>query len=426
MATQIKCPSCSFEFPLEDALNDELKTEIEKQKQELRQQMLDYKKNAELKIRQMEEENKKEASKQEELFQKKLQDELKKKNSELEESIRKTLASDFENQLNILQQSNKDNEEKLRLAREKEMQFLQKEQDLKAKEQELELSIKRRLNEEREKLSLEIREIEKQKLEQVESEFKLRLAEKEKQLEDQKKLAEEMRRKAEQGSMQLQGEVQELMLEYLLKENFPYDSIEEVGKGVEGADCILTIRNHKGEDCGKIIFESKRTKAWSNTWVDKLKTDMRNTQAELAILVSQVFPKDMNCFGEKDGVWICSFKEVVALTSALRNAIIRVAEAKKSEENKGEKMQLLYSYLTGVEFRQQIESIVEGFVALKNSITRERLQMEKMWKEREKQLDKVLLSTSGMYGSIKGIAGASVGNIPLLEGDNDMDSFTLE
>ncbi len=426
MATQIKCPSCSFEFPLEDALNDELKTEIEKQKQELRQQMLDYKKNAELKIRQMEEENKKEASKQEELFQKKLQDELKKKNSELEESIRKTLASDFENQLNILQQSNKDNEEKLRLAREKEMQFLQKEQDLKAKEQELELSIKRRLNEEREKLSLEIREIEKQKLEQIESEFKLRLAEKEKQLEDQKKLAEEMRRKAEQGSMQLQGEVQELMLEYLLKENFPYDSIEEVGKGVEGADCILTIRNHKGEDCGKIIFESKRTKAWSNTWVDKLKTDMRNTQAELAILVSQVFPKDMNCFGEKDGVWICSFKEVVALTSALRNAIIRVAEAKKSEENKGEKMQLLYSYLTGVEFRQQIESIVEGFVALKNSITRERLQMEKMWKEREKQLDKVLLSTSGMYGSIKGIAGASVGNIPLLEGDNDMDSFTLE
>ncbi len=426
MATQIKCPSCSFEFPLEEALNDELKTEIEKQKQELRQQMLDYKKNAEIKIRQMEEDNKREAQKQEELFQQKLQVELKNKNAEIEESIRKTLASDFENQLNILQQSNKDNEEKLRLAREKEMQFLQREQELKAKEQELELTLRRRLNEEREKFSIEFRDLEKQKLEQVESEYKLKLAEKEKQLEDQKKLAEEMRRKAEQGSMQLQGEAQELMLEYLLKENFPFDSVDEVGKGIEGADCILTVRNHKGEECGKIIFESKRTKAWSNTWVDKLKTDMRNTQAELAILVSQVFPKDMNCFGEKDGVWICSFKEVIALTSALRTAIIRVAETKKSEENKGEKMQLLYSYLTGVEFRQQIESIVEGFVALRNSITKERIQMEKMWKEREKQLDRVLLSTSGLYGSIKGIAGASIANIPLLEGDNDTDLLPLD
>lgn len=426
MATQIKCPSCSFEFPLEEALNDELKTEIEKQKQELRQQMLDYKKNAEIKIRQMEEDNKREAQKQEELFQQKLQVELKKKNAEIEESIRKTLASDFENQLNILQQSNKDNEEKLKLAREKEMQFLQREQELKNKEAELELQLQRQLQLEREKLTVEIRKIEEQKSALKEEQNSLKVKELEKQLEDQKKLAEEMRRKAEQGSMQLQGEAQELMLEYLLKENFPFDSVDEVGKGIEGADCILTVRNHKGEECGKIIFESKRTKAWSNTWVDKLKTDMRNTQAELAILVSQVFPKDMNCFGEKDGVWICSFKEVIALTSALRTAIIRVAETKKSEENKGEKMQLLYSYLTGVEFRQQIESIVEGFIALRNSITKERIQMEKMWKEREKQLDRVLLSTSGLYGSIKGIAGASIANIPLLEGDNDTDLLPLD
>jgi hypothetical protein len=426
MATQIKCPSCSFEFPLEEALNDELKTEIEKQKQELRQQMLDYKKNAELKIRQMEEENKRDVQKQEELFQQKLQAELKKKNSELEESIRKTLASDFQNQLNILQQTNKDHEENLKLAREKELLFLQKEQELKNKEAELEIQLQRQLQQERGKLTEEIRKIEEQKSALKEEQNALKVKELEKQLEDQKKLAEEMRRKAEQGSMQLQGEAQELMLEYLLRENFPYDSVDEVGKGIEGADCILTVRNNRGEDCGKIIFESKRTKAWSNTWVDKLKTDMRNTQAELAILVSQVFPKDMNCFGEKDGVWICSFKEVIALTSALRNAIIRVAEAKKSEENKGEKMQLLYSYLTGVEFRQQIESIVEGFVALRNSITRERVQMEKMWKEREKQLDKVLLSTSGLYGSIKGIAGASIANIPLLEGENETDLLPLD
>ena len=224
-----------------------------------------------------------------------------------------------------------------------------------------------------------------------------------------------MKRKAEQGSMQLQGEVQELMLEELLRAHFPYDSIGEVGKGVEGADCMQTVRNSIGVECGKIIFESKRTKTFNNAWIEKLKTDMRNKGADVAILVTQIYPKEMTCFGERDGVWICSFKEVAALTTALRHTIIRIAETTKAEENKGEKMQMLYSYLTGTEFRQQMETIVEGFLSMKNNISKERIQMEKHWKEREKSLEKVLLSTAGMYGSVKGIAGASIGNIPLLE-----------
>jgi hypothetical protein len=194
----------------------------------------------------------------------------------------------------------------------------------------------------------------------------------------------------------------------------------EVGKGVEGADCMQIVRNAVGNECGKIIFESKRAKSWNNVWVDKLKNDMRNKQADLAILVTQSFPKGMNCFGERDGVWICSFKEVTGLTAALRNAIIRIDDSRKFEENKGEKMQMLYDYLTGLEFRQHIEAIVEGFMSMKLSISRERIQMEKLWKEREKQLDKVLLNTSGMYGSIKGIAGASVNTIPLLEGTHEI------
>jgi hypothetical protein len=130
----------------------------------------------------------------------------------------------------------------------------------------------------------------------------------------------------------------------------------------------------------------------------------------------------MSCFGEKEGVWVCSFGEVIALTTAMRHTIMRIAETKRSEENKGEKMQMLYSYLTGTEFRQQIETIVEGFLSMKNSISKERIQMEKLWKEREKQLEKVLLSTSGLYGSIKGIAGASIGNIPLLEDGTEEES----
>src|ERR671920_290697 len=156
------------------------------------------------------------------------------------------------------------------------------------------------------------------------------------------------------------------------------------------------------------------------------KADMRAKQADVAILVTAVYPKNMSCFGECDGVWICSFSEVVALTTALRHTIIRIAETKKAEENKGEKMQMLYSYLTGTEFRQQIECIVEGFLSMKNSISKERVQMEKLWKEREKQLEKVLISTSGMYGSIKGIAGASIGAIPLLEDDAETEPVESE
>ncbi|MCE3281763.1 MAG: hypothetical protein K0Q66_500 [Chitinophagaceae bacterium] len=419
MPTQIKCPSCSFEFPLEDALNDELKSEIEKQKQELRQQMLDYKKNAELKIRQMEEDNKKEAQKQEEAFQQKMQEELKKKNAEIEASIRKSLAADFENQVKTLQQTNADNEEKLKLARLKEFEYLEKERQLKAKEEELELSVKRRINEEREKMSKEIRELEKQKLEQVESEFRMKLAEKEKQLEDQKKLAEEAVRKAQQGSMQLQGEVQELMLEEILRSTFPYDKITPVGKGVRGADCIHTVCNPFGQECGRIIYESKRTKDFSAEWIDKLKADMRTLGADIAVIVTQALPKDMDRFGEKDGVYICTFAEVRSLCAILRNSIISIFKITSTQQKAGDKMSLLYDYLTGNEFGEQWKAIREGFMGMKLSIQKERDAMEKLWKSREKQLEMVLLNATRIHGSIDGIAGKDV-NINLLDGAEEL------
>ena len=415
MPTNIKCPNCATVFDVENVLSadveQKLKQQYEKQLQQSLSQINADKKKLEEDQKLFEEKRKKEN----ELFQQKLQQEKQKLETEIQQQLRKSIASDFENQLRLLQQNAKDNEEKLKTARQKELEYLQKEEALKTKEQEIELQAKRAMQKERERLAEEIRKMEAQKNEAKELDYQLKLKELEKQLDDQRKLAEEMKRRAEQGSMQLQGEAQELLLEELLSDHFPYDDIGEVGKGVEGADCIQTVRNHIGNDCGKIIFESKRTKTFNNAWIEKLKTDMRNKQADVAILVTQAYPKDMSCFGEKDGVWVCSFSEVVALTTALRHTIIRIAETKKAEENKGEKMQMLYSYLTGIEFRQQIETIVEGFLSMKNSISKERIQMEKMWKEREKQLERVLLSTSGMYGSIKGIAGASIGNIPLLE-----------
>lgn len=394
MATQIKCPSCGNQFEPNDAIREEVE-------RELRSKAADWQK------------------KKNEEFQLKLEEEKKRMQSSLEENIRKSLSADYENQLKMLQQNNKENEEKLKQARQREMEFLEKMQELKTKEEELELNIKRRLNEEREKLSSEIRDLEKQKLEQIENEYRLRLAEKEKQLEDQKKLAEEAVRKAQQGSMQLQGEVQELMLEEILRQTFPYDKVTPVGKGVRGADCIHTICNPFGQECGKIIYESKRTKDFSAEWIDKLKADMRSLGADIAVIVTQALPKDMERFGEKDGVYICTFAEVRSLSAVLRTSVLKVFAITQSQQGKGDKMSLLYDYLTGNEFSEQWQAIREGFMGMKVSIQKERDAMEKLWKAREKQLEKVLLNAAHIRGSIEGIAGSEV-NLNLLDGSEEI------
>jgi hypothetical protein len=414
-SNNIKCPNCGSEFDVQNVLSadveQKLRQQFEKQWQQSLNQVNADKKKLEEEQNLFEEKKKKEN----ELFQQKLQQERHKIEIEMQQQLRKSISADFENELRLLKQNNLENEERLKAARQKEYEFLKKEQELKTREQELEILLQKKLIAERNSLVQQIRKEEIERTTLKETEYQLKVKELEKQLDDQRRLAEEMKRRVEQGSMQLQGEAQELLLEEILRDHFPYDNVSEVGKGVEGADCMQTVHNKIGSECGKIIFESKRTKTFQNAWIEKLKNDMRSKQADVAILVTQVYPKEMSCFGERDGVWICSFSEVVALTSALRHTIIRISETKKAEENKGEKMQMLYSYLTGTEFRQQIETIAEGFLSLKNSITKEKMQMEKIWKEREKQLEKVLMSTSGMYGSIKGIAGSSIGEIPLLE-----------
>jgi hypothetical protein len=390
MINEIKCPNCGTVFEA----NESIREEVQK---ELRAKMIDW-------------QNQK---------QKEFEAEKIRMQKETEESIRKNIASDFETKLRLLEKNNKDNEEKLKEARQQQVDFLRKEQELKNKEAELELSVQKKLQEEREKLSGEIRKLEEQRIAAKETEFQLRLREMEKQLEDQKKLAEEMRRKAEQGSMQLQGEVQEIALEEMLRNTFPFDLVTEVGKGVRGADCIQTVRNNFGQECGQIIYESKRTTSFANEWIEKLKADMRNLGAEIAVIVTKAMPKDMDCFGIKDGVWICSFGEVKALASVLRDGVIRVYGAAKSNENKGDKMHLLYDYLTSSEFAEQWKAIREGFMAMKLSIQKERDTMERLWKAREKQLEKVLLNAAHVRGSIEGIAGMNSVDLNLLEEGDD-------
>jgi hypothetical protein len=394
MPTDIKCPNCGHQFEPNEAIREEVQ-------KELRAQAADWQK------------------KKNEEFNQKLDEERKRIQQSVEENLRKSISSDFENELRLLKQANKDNEEKLKLSRQKELEFLKKQQELKTKEEEFELSVQKKVLEEREKLSLEIRKIEDQRMQQLETDFKLKLAEKDKQLEDQKKLADEMRRKAEQGSMQLQGEVQEVALEEMLRSAFPFDMITGVGKGVRGADCMQIVRNNFGQECGKIIYESKRTNAFAADWIEKLKADMRSQGAEIAVIVTKAMPKDMDCFGIKDGVWICSFSEVKALAAALRDSIVRTFNATKSNENKGDKMHLLYSYLTSNEFSEQWKAIREGFMSMKLSIQKERDAMEKLWKAREKQLEKVLLNAAHIRGSIEGISGSDVDLNLLDAGDTD-------
>ena len=413
MSTEVKCPSCGHSFPLEEAIGKEYE-------QELRDKMIAWQKKKDEEFLRKEEEMK---GQQKELALKQEQ-QFAAERKNLEEVVRKSIAADFENQLILLANSNKENEEKLKLAREKELGFLQKEQDLKNKEAEIELSFQRKLQEERVVISDQIRKQELERNQIKETEHQLKLKEYEKQIDDQKKLVEEMRRKAEQGSMQLQGEVQELILEELLRNNFPFDDLDEVGKGIRGADCIQTVRNKLGQDCGRIIYESKRTKDFGNDWIDKLKKDMRGAGVDVAVIVTQCYPKGMDCFGEKDGVWICSFEEVKAVAYVLRDGIIKLSNAAKSQENRGDKMHLLYDYLTGTEFSEQWKAIREGYMSMRLSIHKERDAMERMWKMREKQLDKVLINASGIKGSIEGIAGAD--SISLSLTDDEDDALLLE
>jgi hypothetical protein len=396
MSTSIICPNCGTGFEPTAALTQSIEAELKKQ---FNQKWKDELARKDEQFRQ------REAAIQEELTK----------------QIMQKLQVDYDVKFRSLQEANRINEEKLAESREKELDFLQQMQALKTKEQELEIQMQRKILEERSKLTEIVKKEEEEKSKLRDAEHQMKVKELEKQLEDQRKLAEEMRRKAEQGSMQLQGEVQELALEELLRFAFPFDLVSEVGKGVKGADCIMTIRNNFGQECGKIVFESKRTKDFSKEWIEKIKADARLLGSDAAVIVTQAMPKDMDGFGEKEGVWICNFMEVKAMVGILRDMVIRVYNATKNQENKGDKMTLLYNYLISHEFSGQWKAIREGFMSMKMSIQKERDQMERLWKAREKQLEKVLLNAAHIKGSIEGIAGMESVDLNLIPDEKGND-----
>ena len=266
-----------------------------------------------------------------------------------------------------------------------------------------------------EKLNTLIKEEKGKIRSQVERENELKLAEKDNMIDTLNTQMKDMQRKIEQGSMQVQGETQELAIEEYLRVNFPLDSIAEIKKGARGADSLQTINTRTKQNCGSVYYESKRTKNWEESWISKFKDDMRLKNATIGAIVTDIMPKDMERFGIRDGVWVCTYQEFKGLCFVLREMVIMYNNAVATQENKGEKMAMLYDYLTSNEFRLQVEGIVEGFSQMNSDLASERRSMEMIWKKRQKQILKVIENTVHMYGSIRGIAGNAVGTIKALE-----------
>jgi len=404
MSELITCPNCGCEFEIEEALTGKLRAEMEAQYQEKLQAEIEKQKAKETELKHKEQQIAQQQSKLDELLKKKLQEALIQKEKEISAQVREG----FEEELKQLRhQTQEQREQNIKLRKEK-IQLQEKEQQLKEQEEELELKMKETLQRERDAI------IQKTK-EQQAAQFKLKELEYQKKLEDQRKMVDEMKRKAETGSQQLQGEVQELAIESVLEQNFPFDRIEEVSKGARGADCQQFVINNQQQECGSIIFESKRTKNWSNEWLSKLKEDQVQAKADIAVIVTQAMPPDMTQMGQLEGVWVCRFHELKSVVSILRQVLLETQKVKVGQQNKGEKMELLYDYLTSNEFVQNVKRIKENYDEMHHSLLTERRAMERLWKTREKQIESVQTNLSHLFGSITGIAGKEIDTAGVLE-----------
>lgn len=406
--SRIKCPNCHHEIDVQDVLAHqveekiriEYQSKLESEKQAIEQQAANLQNEKEEFLESKKKEN--------ELFQQKLEDRLKAESSQLEIKLKTRIQEEQAEQLKSLQEELNEKsgqvKELNRFKADIERLKREKEELKESIEAEAQRTINQKISEEKDR----IRKVEQERNE-------LAIKELQKQLEDQKKLTEEMKRKQEQGSMQLQGEVQEIAIEEWLIQSFPLDTIEEIKKGVRGGDCLQTVHTRNHQNCGTIYYESKRTKDFQQGWIEKFKNDMREKGADLGVLVTEAMPSDMERMGMRDGIWICSYEEFKGLCFVLRDTIVRLSDALSAEENKGDKMNLLYNYLTSSTFKMQVEAIVEGFSQMKSDLEKEKRSMQSHWKQRERQIEKVIANTIDMYGSVKGIAGNAVQPVPALE-----------
>ena len=398
-----QCPNCGTDINVNELLYQELEKQAQKKYQS---QLADEKNKLEKQQHMIAEQQ----SKIEDTIKAQLTESLRVEKAKLKQQLEqdqaeriKAMQTELDDNAKKVISLNKAQSEVERLKREK--------QSLRT---EIELESQKILTE---KLASQSAKIQQQANNQVE----FKIAEKETVINQLKQKLTEAQRQAEQGSTQLQGEVQELAIEEWLSSHFPLDTIEEIKKGANGADCIQIINTQVRENCGSIYYESKRTKSFQPSWIEKFKGDIQVKGASIGVLVTQSMPDGMKSLGQKDGVWICTYEEFKNLSKVLRQSLIQVNQAIVTQENKGDKMGMLYDYLTGNEFQMQIEAIVEGFTQLKSDLESEKRSMQSIWKKREKQIERVLLNTNHMYSSVKGIAGNAVQNVALLELDAESD-----
>jgi len=395
--TRIKCPKCGHEFNVEDVLAKQIE---EKYRNEMNLSITkiqgDYA-TKELSLKQRENEIKQQQAD----IDLKVTEKLKMETDKAAKQLKTQFEQQYEQRLKTLSDETESAKKEISDLKNAKIENEQLKRKLKDQEQDLVLKYEQKLTE---RLQHETETIQRRESERVD----LKLKERDELIGSLSRQVDEMRRKAEQGSMQMQGEVQELAVEEILRSMFPVDLIEEVGKGIKGADVIHTVRNRIGTDCGKILYESKRTKTFVQDWISKLKADALIVKADLLVIITEALPEGIEKIGQRDGVWICTYNDFKGLVIVLRENLIKIADAYSSQTNKGEKMQMLYDYLTSNEFLLQVSAIVEGFSNLHDSYIREKRAMERIWKEREKQLEKVLLNTNHFIGSIKGIAGTSI------------------
>jgi hypothetical protein len=322
-------------------------------------------------------------------------------------------------EVNDLQEVLKQRDAKLADAQKAQADLLRKQRELDDARRELELTVEKRVQ-------TDLAAAREKAKKDAEDEMKLKVMEAEQTIASMQKQIEDLKRRAEQGSQQLQGEVQELEIESLLNARFPRDTIQPVPKGEFGGDILHRVIGPLGQPCGTILWESKRTKNWSDGWLPKLREDQRAAKAEIAVIISQALPKEVETFGLVDQVWVAHPKVALPVAVALRQTLIEIAGARQASEGQQSKMEMVYQYLTGPRFRHRIQAIVEAFSSMREDLDRERKAITKQWSKREEQIDRVMQATVGMYGDLQGIAGKTLQEIEGLEFQGLLDFSTDE
>ncbi len=415
----ILCPKCHTSISVADSLSAQIRQELEadvlkKQAEHLKKLELQQK---ELVAKELE------IKKQQEQLSAQVEEQLQKEKEKIwaiaQQKAKEKVEAEAGSKLKELEEENKKKTEELRKAEQQELELRKKSREIEEKAAKMELEVQRQLDEERRKIAEQAKRL-------ADDEHRLKMLEKDKQLDMMRHQIEELKRKSEQGSMQIQGEVQEEDLKQILQTAFPTDTIEDVEKGIKGADLIQTVISPFGQKCGVILWESKNVKSWKDEWVTKLKEDQNIVKADVCVIVTKVLPKGADNFAHIQNVWAVDYNSVLLLTQALRLQLQQVFQVQNSLVGREEKMEVLYGYLSSPQFKNRVENIVSAFLSLQEQLTKEKRSMQVIWSRREKEIERVINNTTGFYGDLQGIIGSALPSVEHLELPEESESLQAQ